>query len=151
MSMSYTFESCASGAYFFSFRLLPGQDLIAELRRWVAEIGLRAGIIAGAVGSLSQAGLRFAGQTESRLVTGCFEVVSLIGTLDANGEHLHIAISDPEGTVTGGHVMEGCIVRTTMELVIGVLDDVVFSRETCPLSGYEELVIRKSVESLKNN
>lgn len=134
-------EYYASGARFFSLRLAPGQDLIGELRRWSAKTGLRAGYVAGVVGSLSQAGLRFAGRPESRVETGCFEVVSLIGTLDAQGEHLHMTISDPDGRVTGGHATEGCLVRTTMELVIGVLTDVVFTREPCPLSGYEELKV----------
>ena len=138
-----------SAARFFSFRLLPGQDLIAELRRWTAEAGLQAGYIAGAVGSLSRAGLRFAGGSENSLISGCFEVVSLIGTLDAGGEHLHMALSDPEGRVTGGHVMEGCVVRTTMELVIGVLDDVAFSREPCPLSGYDELKVTGNEASVE--
>lgn len=134
-------ECLGSNARFFAFRLLPGQDLIGELRRWVAEMELRAGYIAGAVGSLSEVSLRFAGLPESSISSGCFEVVSLIGTLDAKGEHLHMTISDPDGHVIGGHVMEGCIVRTTMELVIGVLTDVIFLRDHCPLSGYEELKI----------
>ena len=142
--MSRQSEYFSSGALFVSFRLLPGQDLLGQLRRCVAETALRAGYVAGVVGSLSQTALRFAGQSESRLIPGCFEVVSLIGTLDANGEHLHMTVSDPEGRVTGGHVMEGCVVRTTMELVIGVLTDLTFSREHCPLSGYEELKIHRA-------
>ena len=77
----------------------------------------------------------------SRRRDGCFEIVSLIGTLDAAGEHLHMAVSDPEGRVKGGHVLEGCIVRTTLELVVGELTDVTFCRKYCPLSTYEELVI----------
>lgn len=143
-NVSHENECRGSRARFFCLRLLPGQDLLDELRRWIAKTGLRAGYIAGAVGSLSQAGLRFAGKPESRVETGCFEVVSLIGTLDAKNEHLHMTISDSEGRVTGGHVMEGCLVRTTMELVIGVLADVVFAREPCPLSGYEELKVYPS-------
>ena len=103
--------------------------------------GLRAGYIAGAVGSLSQAGLRFAGESSNSLITGCFEVVALIGTLDAKGAHLHMAVSDPEGRVTGGHVMEGCIVRTTLELVLGELEDLEFAREYCPVSTYRELAV----------
>lgn len=129
----------ASEARFVCVRLLPGQELVRALRRVAAETGLRAGYVAGAVGSLSQANLRFAGRPEGCVLTGCFEVVSLIGTLDAEGEHLHMAVSDPEGRMTGGHVLEGCIVRTTMELVIGHLTGVRFSRGPCPLSGYEEL------------
>ena len=69
------------------------------------------------------------------------EIVSLIGTLDAEGEHLHLAVSDENGHMSGGHMMPGCTVRTTLELVIGELENVQFTREHCPLSGYEELVI----------
>ncbi|NLL37426.1 MAG: DUF296 domain-containing protein [Fretibacterium sp.] len=136
---------CASSARFFSFRLLPGDDLLIELWRWISEVGLRAGYVAGVVGSLSQAGLRFAGRPETTVLSGCFEVVSLTGTLDANGEHLHMTLSDSEGRVTGGHVMEGCLVRTTMELVVGLLEDVVFDRKPCPFSGYDELRVRSAL------
>ena len=95
----------------------------------------------GAVGSLSRAVLRWAGRPDGTVRDGCFEIVSLIGTIDAAGEHLHMTVSDPEGRVEGGHVLEGCVVRTTLELVVGELTDVAFRRERCPLSGYEELVV----------
>ena len=42
----------------------------------------------------------------------------------------------------GGHMMRGCRVYTTLELVLLVLDDTVFTREPCDASGYPELVIR---------
>lgn len=133
----------SSAARFYPMRLRPGEDPVLSLRRLAAETGLRAGFIAGAVGSLSRAVLRYAGCPEGNVRDGCFEVVSLIGTLDAAGEHLHMTVSDPAGRVEGGHVLEGCVVRTTLELVVGELTDVVFRREYCPLSTYEELVVLK--------
>ena len=51
------------------------------------------------------------------------------------------AVADAQGLMRGGHVMPGCIVRTTCELIIGELDDLRFTRELCSLSGYDELVI----------
>lgn len=131
----------ASAARFFSVRLRPGEDPVLSLRRLTAETGLRAGFVAGAVGSLSRAVLRWAGRPDGTVRDGCFEIVSLIGTIDAAGEHLHMTVSDPEGRVEGGHVLEGCVVRTTLELVVGELTDVAFRRERCSLSGYEELVV----------
>jgi len=45
---------------------------------------------------------------------GHFEIVSLVGTLDPDGQHhLHISISDANGNVFGGHVLSDHIVYTT--------------------------------------
>ena len=137
-------NSPASAAVFYAFRLLPGEDLLASLHTFVREHRLQAGFVAGAVGSLSRAGLRFAGEPVATRLDGCYELLSLQGTLDPEGAHLHAAISDPRGAVIGGHVMEGCIVRTTMELVIGSLSAVRFSRAFCPLSTYDELQVGPS-------
>ena len=128
-----------SDSVFYAFRLLPREDLSIALRNFAGKNGLRAGFIASAVGSLSRVGLRFAGKSETTVLEGCYELLSLQGTLDPDGTHLHAAISDPHGVVYGGHVMDGCIVRTTMELVVGSLSDIAFSREYCPVSTYEEL------------
>ncbi|MCS3430563.1 PPC domain-containing DNA-binding protein [Klebsiella sp. BIGb0407] len=131
---------------FLALRLLPGEDVLPALRQYVQQHNLQAAFIAGCVGSLTNVALRYAGQSYAGekgidLLQGKFEVVSLIGTLDAKGEHLHLAVSDEKGTMTGGHMMDGCTVRTTLELVIGELEQVTFQRETCALSTYEELVV----------
>lgn len=118
-----------------------GEDVIVALRQIIADNQLQSSYIAGCVGSLTDVALRFAGREENRYLTGKFEVVSLIGTLDATGEHLHLAVSDENGIMCGGHMMPGCTVRTTLELVIGELEQVTFSRQPCEYSGYEELVI----------
>jgi predicted DNA-binding protein with PD1-like motif len=47
--------------------------------------------------------------------------------------------------VIGGHVAAGCVVRTTAELLIGVLPEFRFSRETDPQTGFAELVVRPGV------
>ena len=48
---------------------------------------------------------------------GHFEIVSLVGTVDQDGQHhLHISISDAEGNVFGGHVYEKHIIYTTGKL-----------------------------------
>lgn len=127
----------------FAIRLTPGQDLKKELDRFIAAHDIRAGLIVTAMGSLSQAGLRFAGRPETNILKGDFEIVSLVGTLSPAGSHLHMAVSDEEGRTTGGHLKEGNIIRTTAEIVIGELDDVIFSRELDPQTGYDELKITK--------
>ncbi|SUH64659.1 DNA-binding protein [Salmonella enterica subsp. enterica serovar Madelia] len=102
---------------------------------------LHAAWIAGCTGSLADVALRYAGQEATTSLTGTFEVISLNGTLELTGEHLHLAVSDPYGAMLGGHMMPGCTVRTTLELVIGELPALTFSRQPCAISGYDELHI----------
>ncbi|HDX8600217.1 TPA: DNA-binding protein [Klebsiella oxytoca] len=130
-----------SAARYYALRLLPGEEVFSRLRAFLQLHHIQAAWIAGCTGSLSNAALRFAGQDETTLLNGTYEVISLNGTLELNGEHLHLAISDPQGAMLGGHMMPGCTVRTTLELVIGELTSLAFSRQPCALSGYDELVI----------
>jgi predicted DNA-binding protein with PD1-like motif len=125
-------------------RLRPGTDLRGSLEAFVAARNLAAGFIVSAVGSLSRASLRYAGKDDATLIVRPFEIVSLTGTLSPQGCHLHASVSDDAGDVLGGHVLEGCIVRTTAEIVVGIPADLRFSRELDPQTGYRELTIRKS-------
>ncbi len=75
-----------------------------------------------------------------------FEIVSLVGTLSQSGNHIHISISDKDGKTIGGHLEEGCIVYSTVELVIGELEDLVFSREFEKETGFKELKISKNTK-----
>ncbi|MBE9171571.1 DNA-binding protein [Cyanobium sp. LEGE 06143] len=65
--------------------------------------------------------LRLADRQESTTLDGALEIVSLAGTLSADGAHLHIAIADNTGAVIGGHLAPGSLVRTTAELLVGLL------------------------------
>ncbi|ATF48099.1 DNA-binding protein [Citrobacter freundii] len=136
-----TYSPHASAARFHALRLLPGQEVFSRLHDFIQQHQLHAAWIAGCTGSLAHVALRFAGQEETTLLTGTWEIISLNGTLELTGEHLHLAVSDPQGAMLGGHMMPGCTVRTTLELVIGELTELAFSRQPCVVSGYDELVI----------
>ena len=123
-------------------RLSPGDDLRAALSAAVAAHGAEAAFVLAGIGSLRAACLRFAGREALHQVTGDLEILTLSGTLGAGGAHLHASLSDAEGRVWGGHVAPGCIVRTTAEVLLGVLDDVRFLREPDADTGYLELAIR---------
>ncbi len=125
----------------FAIRLRPGQDVGHELSRFVAENGLRASFILTCVGSLRQAALRLANQPGTTLYEDKFEIVSLVGTLDTGGYHIHISLSDGQGRTIGGHLMPGCLVYTTAEIVIGEAEHLVFTRPFDPESGYPELAV----------
>ena len=50
---------------------------------------------------------------------GHYEIVSLVGTIDPDGQHhLHISISDSEGATFGGHVYSDHIIYTTGNIEI---------------------------------
>ena len=122
-------------------RLPPGADLRRALEAWMGEREEQAGCLISAVGSLSVAQLRLAGATQATAIHGDLEILSLSGTLSPDGIHLHIAIADSRGTVLGGHLCAGSLVRTTAELVIGLLPEWRFSRQLDPATGFAELRI----------
>jgi predicted DNA-binding protein with PD1-like motif len=125
-------------------RLLPGHDLRHELEAALARDGGGAGFVLSGIGSLSEARIRFAGVAEPERIEGDLEVVSLAGTIAANGSHLHAVLSTATGEVVGGHVGFGCIVRTTAEVLLAVLDEWQFQREADASTGFDELAMRRS-------
>ena len=122
-------------------RLQPGDDLRQALESWMGEQEEQAGCVISGIGSLSVAELRFAGAAAATTIRGDLEILSLSGTLSADGAHLHIAIADSSAAVIGGHLCSGSLVRTTAELVVALLPEWRFSRELDPATGYAELRI----------
>ena len=148
-----------------TFRLRPGDKVKSSLQDHVAVILSRthpntcnSAFIMTAVGSVCDITLRLAnasnfdkGSTNKSKSDGQndirrwqnqrFEIVSLVGTFSrSDGCHLHISLSDAKGETIGGHLIEG-EVFTTLEVVIGTIDNVSFSRELDADTGYKELVI----------
>jgi predicted DNA-binding protein with PD1-like motif len=124
-----------------ALRLLPGADVKRSIEGYVRSHDIRAGWVLTCVGSLSEAVLRMPGAREFLTLRRDFEVVSVEGTLSPDGCHLHASVSDRTGTVFGGHLSAGCIVRTTCELVLGEALTLEFSREHDERTGFDELVV----------
>jgi predicted DNA-binding protein with PD1-like motif len=124
-------------------RLSPGDDLRGALEMTFAglshESGIEAACIVSAVGSLSRAVLRYADQPAGSETVAALELLSLSGTLSRDGAHLHASVAGDKGAVMGGHVMPGCIVRTTAEVVIALLPGWEFRRELDRATGFNEL------------
>ena len=133
----------------YALRLLPGDDLRQQLTAFVQAHHIVAGTMLTCVGSLTVATLRLANQEGPTEYRGHFEIVSLVGTLSTNGSHLHLAVSDSTGRTIGGHLLDGCRVYTTAEIVLGELPALEFRRETDATFGYQELVIRPAVAATK--
>ncbi len=123
-------------------RLTPGQDLRGALEAAVASRHCKAAVVVSGIGSLGEARVRFAGADVPLHAVGALEILSLAGTIAPGASHLHAALANRDGEVFGGHVSPGCIVRTTAEVLVALLDDWAFTREPDPATGYDELAIR---------
>ncbi|WP_375326297.1 PPC domain-containing DNA-binding protein [Candidatus Tisiphia endosymbiont of Nemotelus uliginosus] len=129
---------------FYAIRIHPGQDLKKEINKFVINNSIKAGAIVTGVGSLRQANLRLANEKEATMYKDKFEIVSLVGTIGLEGQHLHISISDKTGKTVGGHLMDENIIYTTAEIVIIKFNDLLFSREMDSITNCKELVIKQS-------
>jgi len=132
----------------YTFRLKPNQDLFDSIETFVVENKIEAGCVLSSVGSLTHVTLRLENREYYNEYEGHFEIVSMTGTVSINGSHIHISISDGDGVTIGGHLVSGCKVYTTAEIVLAVFEDVVYQRELLENdSGYEELTVYKKNES----
>ena len=123
------------------FRLRRGSDLLKALQEYARTRRIAAGTVVSGVGCVTRARVRDASGVAVRELNEPLEIVSLMGTLSAARTHLHIALAREDLTVLGGHLMEGCIVNTTAEVVLLELDGVRFGAEWDGETGYDELAI----------
>lgn len=125
-----------------SVRLHRGDDLLNSIKKLAIEKQIQSGVILSAVGCVLQARLRDASGVNIRDVEEHCEIVSLNGTVSEKRCHMHLALSKEDLSTVGGHMVDGCIINTTCELVIGELPgqeiDVEFDNET----GYKELIFK---------
>lgn len=121
-------------------RLHRGDDLLLSIRTLCEREKIDAAVVLSAVGCVSRAVLRDAGGVNLRSVDEPCEIVSLNGTASRTRCHLHLALSRGDLSTIGGHMMPGCIVNTTCELVLGVLEHMRFDVEQDAQTGYDELI-----------
>jgi predicted DNA-binding protein with PD1-like motif len=126
-----------------ALRLLPGADLKVEIQNYLKKENIEAAAMLSSVGSLRQTKIRLAGAKDYFEENGLREILSLSGTLSLHGSHLHIALSNGQGQCIGGHLMDGCLINTTAELVIGEIPTLVFKRTADASTGYAELQVEE--------
>lgn len=126
-------------------RLHPGDELRSSLQTFARKQDIKAGFIITCVGAVQELTVRLAGATPDNQPTKTYnqhlEVVSLVGTITRDDCHLHIAAADAKGIVLGGH-LKHARVEVTAEIVIGVNEDVVYSRIFDEETGFEELEVK---------
>lgn len=121
-------------------RLHRGDDLLKEIKKIATEEKLEAAVVLSAVGCVSRAKVRDASGVNIKEINEDCEIVSLNGTISELRTHLHIALSKEDLTTVGGHLVEGCIINTTCELVIQELAGWSYGIEQDRETGYDEIV-----------
>ena len=107
-----TYPSDDAKAAFVS--LDPDEDLLEGLNRAVAELGLEAATLQ-VIGGLKEARLGYFDPERKEYLTfstGHVEISSGLGNVSLrDGKpfiHLHLVVSERDGSSLGGHAMEGC-------------------------------------------
>ena len=100
--------------------LEPGQDLMLSLSE-VAQKKRISGFLLGIVGNLSKAAFQCPGREKPTVLEGELEIITLNGTFDADGVHLHLSLSDGACQVWGGHLEPGSLILKGADLLLGIL------------------------------
>jgi len=131
-----------------SFRLKPGQLLKETIENLAREKQIGAGVLLSVVGGLGKTVLRMVGSDSNNQTVktwdGPFEIVAGTGTICIDGCHIHISVSDKDGNVIGGHLKDGCVVKYTAEVIIGIFDEVTFARKPDSETGFDELIVSEN-------
>ena len=134
----------------YIFRLTYGCDLRQGIEQFCQRQNITSAVIVTTVGCLYEASLRLADGESTADLKDNYEIVSLTGTVSADGAHQHISLADRQGKVIGGHMRYGCLVNTTAEVALRSLDDRYrLSRQFDETTGYDELVITDLKEVCK--
>jgi predicted DNA-binding protein with PD1-like motif len=105
-------------------RLLENEDVSNAIKEKAEQSGIHAGYFL-LIGMVKKAILGFYKNRKYKQieVAGPLEIVSCLGSISVreDGElvaHAHISVADEEGRVFGGHLLPGCPVDVTAELVL---------------------------------
>jgi len=115
-------------------RLFEDEDLLEAISQAAGKGGIKAGFFV-LIGTLKKAEMGFfnQGRYESIEMAEPLEIVSCMGNISMKEDeplvHAHIAVSNRKGEVFGGHVLSGCIIAATGELVLIEAVDVELQRK----------------------
>jgi len=105
-------------------RFFENDDLAESIKKTAEENGVNAGALI-LIGALKQAvlGCYKQGEYVNTEMKGHLEIASCTGNIahDEKGEtivHAHIVVSNEKAEAFGGHMMKGCLIGPTAELVI---------------------------------
>ncbi|MFW9953180.1 MAG: PPC domain-containing DNA-binding protein [Candidatus Thorarchaeota archaeon] len=111
-------------------RMVPGEDILETLEDLAKKLEIRAGYLM-LIGAISGATLGYFDlekkQYKSFIIDKDLEVTSCIGNIAVGRDgnpivHAHIVVADEQGKSFSGHLMRGCRVSVTIEVILTILD-----------------------------
>ena len=111
-------------------RLLPGEDILESLEALVMQYDVQGGQI-NFIGAIGQAVLGYFDRHESQYkhftINEGLEVTSGMGNVSRLEDgtpvvHAHMVVGDEKGKSYSGHLMKGCTVSVTIEIVMQIFD-----------------------------
>lgn len=124
-------------------RLHRGDDLLLSIKKIAEEEHIKAAVVISSVGCVSKLRVRDASGVDIQELNEDCEILTLNGTVSEVRTHLHIALSRKDLSTIGGHLVEGCIINTTCELVLQELAGYEFGIEQDEETGYDEIVFER--------
>lgn len=131
-------------------KLKSGDDILVALELYCRKYDIEAAFIVTGIGGFSNLAFRKGYTRQSVTFNGVYELVSLSGTLSKGGLHIHGAFSDEEFKLIGGHLTQGCIVKTTAEIVIIESEEYRLTRSKDTITGYKGLEILRNIQECDN-
>jgi hypothetical protein len=130
--------------YGYALRIDSGEEIVATLKAFAAEHGVRAGLISG-LGAVGETDLGFFVRSTGEYVTRTFAGEHEIGVLTGNfseldGEsfpHCHVVIAGDDFVAHAGHLFRG-VVTVTCEVQV-VTDPDALRRVRRPDLGFNPL------------
>ena len=136
----HSLSSTACSFYFL--KLFPGDDIRKSIQDFCVKNAISAGSIISSVGSLKNVKLRKASSDFFYESKTPHEILVLSGLISKDGIHIHVMVADKDAHTFGGHLSEGNLVYTTVELVIASFPSIQFAREFDSSTGFKELTLK---------
>ena len=109
-------------------RIAPGEDVLAGIKRAIAERGVRTGAVVSGIGTLRDCHLHMVETTGFPVREAhpewhdlALELASVSGLVLDGEPHLHCVVSTKDGAVAG-HLEPGCVVLYLCEILLLVFD-----------------------------
>jgi hypothetical protein len=120
-------------------RVDPGEDVLVQVRRFLAGSGLRQGVVLGGYGTLAAYHIHWV--AHNRIPTknwfgqgeGGIEILGMNGLVVDGKAHIHVTLSTTVGAF-GGHLEEGCIAYVLCEIYFGELSGPAMSYKRVPVN-----------------
>lgn len=120
-------------------RVDPGEDILASVEQFIAEVHLKQAVVLGGYGTMAAYHLHWV--THNRIPTdnlfrkgeGGIEILAMNGLVVDGQPHIHIALSNPDGAF-GGHLEPGCIAYVVCEIFFAEVEGATLTRQRVPVA-----------------